>query len=138
MTRTNNDDVENRREKDKSYVRKERGRDSKDEKIKKSEDIHSNKEQKPGARLYVENVNVSNRELEKLFSKFGPILETWSVRSTPRYAFVLFKHKDDAAEALEAMNGLYVIKYIFIICVLQKISKVNNYNSKVILVFFYV
>ena len=64
----------------------------------------SDSKQNHGSRLYIENIDVSNRELEKLFSKFGPILEAWSVRSNPRYAFVLFKHKDDASEALENMN----------------------------------
>ena len=106
MAKSKNSDNENHEVKDKSPVREERRRDWKENTIKQTEKFSSTNDFKKSSRLYVENIDVSNRDLEKLFSKFGPILEAWSVRNTPRYAFVLFKHSDDAAEALEAMNGL--------------------------------
>jgi arginine/serine-rich splicing factor 7 len=49
--------------------------------------------------------NVSKGDVEKAFSKFGELEEVWIAKNPPCFAFVVFKNKDDAAEALKEMNG---------------------------------
>jgi len=60
-----------------------------------------------GYRLHVSPLNprTSRRDIEKLFGKFGPINEVWMATNPPCFAFVNFKHRDDAEEAIQAMDG---------------------------------
>jgi len=60
-----------------------------------------------GYRLHVSPLNprTSRRDIEKLFGKFGPINEVWMATNPPCFAFVNFKHRDDAEEAIRAMDG---------------------------------
>lgn len=49
--------------------------------------------------------NVSKSELEKQFSKFGEIEEVWMAQNPPCFAFIVYKNRDDADEAIRDMNG---------------------------------
>lgn len=46
--------------------------------------------------------------LVKLFRKFGDIDNVWLASYPPLFAFVTFKAKEDAADALKEMNNAYV------------------------------
>lgn len=52
--------------------------------------------------------DTSERELKKFFEKFGPLLEVWFARRPPCYAFVVFKNKEDAEEAVRECDGKHV------------------------------
>jgi arginine/serine-rich splicing factor 7 len=60
-----------------------------------------------GYRLHVSPLNprTSRRDIENLFAKFGTINEVWMATNPPCFAFVNFKHRDDAEEAMQAMDG---------------------------------
>jgi arginine/serine-rich splicing factor 7 len=60
-----------------------------------------------GYRLHVSPLNprTSRRDIEKLFSKFGTINEVWMATNPPCFAFVNFKHRVDAEDAIQAMDG---------------------------------
>lgn len=60
-----------------------------------------------GYRIHVADLgsDCSQREVEKAFEKFGDVREVWLARNPPCYAFVAFKHKGDAEEAIKDMNG---------------------------------
>ncbi|CAF2405616.1 unnamed protein product [Rotaria sp. Silwood2] len=60
-----------------------------------------------GYRLHVSPLNprTSRRDIENIFSKFGPINEVWMATNPPCFAFVNFKHRDDAEDAIKAMDG---------------------------------
>ncbi|VDK58687.1 unnamed protein product [Anisakis simplex] len=61
-------------------------------------------------RLHICNFDESMKEadLEDAFKKFGNIHSVWLASYPPLFAFVTFKHKDDAAEALKQMDNAYV------------------------------
>jgi hypothetical protein len=50
-------------------------------------------------------VDCSQRELEKSFDKYGDLKEVWLARNPPCFAFVVYKHKSDAEEAIKEMDG---------------------------------
>jgi len=60
-----------------------------------------------GYRLHVSPLNprTSRRDIERLFSKYGTINEVWMATNPPCFAFVNFKHRADAEEAIHAMDG---------------------------------
>ncbi|CAF0937212.1 unnamed protein product [Adineta steineri] len=60
-----------------------------------------------GYRLHVSPLNprTSRRDIEKIFSKFGTINEVWLATNPPCFAFVNFKHRADAEEAIQSMDG---------------------------------
>jgi len=43
--------------------------------------------------------------LKKIFAKFGTINEVWMATNPPCFAFVNFKHRADAEDAMEALDG---------------------------------
>lgn len=47
----------------------------------------------------------SQEDLEKAFSKYGDIEEVWLARNPPCFAFVVYKKKEDAEQALSKMDG---------------------------------
>lgn len=47
----------------------------------------------------------SKREIEKAFEKFGPLIEVWVARNPPCFAFVVYKYKEDADNAIREMDG---------------------------------
>lgn len=60
-----------------------------------------------GYRLHVADLDsqASKRDLEKLFGKYGPLKEIWMARSVPCFAFVVFRHREDAEEAQRKVDG---------------------------------
>lgn len=62
-----------------------------------------------GIRVYVGELspNCSERELEHIFKKYGPLVEVWMANVPPCFAFVVFRDKEDAEEAIRDMNGRY-------------------------------
>jgi len=60
-----------------------------------------------GYRLHVADLHTkaTKRDLEKTFGKFGPLREIWMARTTPCFAFVVYKYKDDAEEACQMADG---------------------------------
>lgn len=63
-----------------------------------------------GYRLHVADLdsNANKRDLEKLFGKYGPLKEIWMARSVPCFAFVVFRHREDAEEAARKVDGAEV------------------------------
>ncbi|CAF2396516.1 unnamed protein product [Rotaria sp. Silwood2] len=60
-----------------------------------------------GYRLHISPLNprTSRRDIEKIFSKFGTINEVWMATNPPCFAFVNFKHRADADDAIQALDG---------------------------------
>ncbi|UJR28124.1 hypothetical protein I4U23_009380 [Adineta vaga] len=60
-----------------------------------------------GYRLHVSPLNprTSRRDIEKIFGKYGAINEVWMATNPPCFAFVNFKHRNDAEDAAQAMDG---------------------------------
>lgn len=60
-----------------------------------------------GIRVYVGELspNCSERELEHVFKKYGPLVEVWMANVPPCFAFVVFRDREDAEEAIRDMNG---------------------------------
>ena len=60
-----------------------------------------------GHRLHIAELDyrAEKRDLEKLFGRYGPLLEIWMARSSPCFAFVVFRYKDDALNACRAVDG---------------------------------
>lgn len=50
--------------------------------------------------------------IEKEFGKFGKTLEVWVAENPPCFAFVVYKEKEDAEDAIEEMNGAYVLRIL--------------------------
>lgn len=61
-----------------------------------------------GVRLHVADLGmgVSRRELQHVFDKYGPLREIWVAKSPPCFAFVVFREKDDAEDAVKATDGM--------------------------------
>lgn len=60
-----------------------------------------------GYRVHVADLGIdcSQKEIEKVFSKFGELGEVWLARNPPCFAFIVFKSKSDGEEAIKEMNG---------------------------------
>lgn len=44
-------------------------------------------------------------ELEREFDAFGPLVDCWVARNPPGFAFIVYKHADDAERAVEELDG---------------------------------
>ncbi|CAF0800804.1 unnamed protein product [Rotaria sordida] len=44
-------------------------------------------------------------ELEREFDTFGPLVDCWVARNPPGFAFIVYKHADDAERAVEELDG---------------------------------
>jgi len=60
-----------------------------------------------GYRLHVADINEEcrKRDLERLFTKYGPLKEIWLASYAPFYAFIVFRTKRDAETACSRANG---------------------------------
>ncbi|XP_025085024.1 transformer-2 protein homolog beta-like isoform X2 [Pomacea canaliculata] len=58
-------------------------------------------------RVHVGNIgdDPSKTALMKAFDKFGSVQELWLARTPPCFAFVVYRHRDDAQRAVTEMNG---------------------------------
>nr|CAD7439162.1 unnamed protein product [Timema bartmani] len=66
-------------------------------------------EEAEGVRLHVadlEGMGVSKHELQYVFDKYGPLKEIWVAKSPPCFAFVVFRDREDAEDALRATDGI--------------------------------
>jgi arginine/serine-rich splicing factor 7 len=63
-----------------------------------------------GWRLHVADLdaNATKRDLEKAFGKFGPLKEIWMARSVPCFAFIVYRYREDAEEAMKGTAGLEI------------------------------
>jgi len=54
-----------------------------------------------GFRLHVANLNskVDINDIERIFCQYGPLKEIWMARSSPCFAFVVFRYRKNAEEA---------------------------------------
>ena len=48
---------------------------------------------------------VTKSDIEKSMGKFGEIEEVWMAKNPPCFAFVVFKNKEDAGDAIKEMDG---------------------------------
>uniref|UniRef100_A0A0N5AZR2 RRM domain-containing protein n=1 Tax=Syphacia muris TaxID=451379 RepID=A0A0N5AZR2_9BILA len=62
------------------------------------------------ARLHICNFDESLRksDLEDAFSKYGKIDNVWLASYPPLFAFVTFKNRDEASDALKEMDNAYI------------------------------
>ncbi|CAF0999884.1 unnamed protein product [Adineta ricciae] len=60
-----------------------------------------------GYRVHVSDLaaGISRKEIEKVFSKFGTVNEVWVATNPPCFAFVNFKHRSDANDAIREVDG---------------------------------
>ncbi len=63
-----------------------------------------------GYRVHIADLGVdcSQKELERVFGKFGGFNELWIAKNPPCFAFVCFKHRADAEESIKEMDGRVV------------------------------
>uniref|UniRef100_A0A0N5ADT4 RRM domain-containing protein n=1 Tax=Syphacia muris TaxID=451379 RepID=A0A0N5ADT4_9BILA len=61
-------------------------------------------------RLHVANIDetIRSRDLEDAFGRYGKLKEVWVASYPPLFAFVVFKSKSDAQEAMSAINNTYI------------------------------
>lgn len=64
-------------------------------------------EEEYGTRLHIADLapDVNKREIEKECEKFGTIIDMWLARNPPCFGFVVYKHKVDAFDAMDSLNG---------------------------------
>lgn len=67
-----------------------------------------------GYRVHVADLGMdpSKSEIERAFTKFGPILEVWVARNPPCFAFVVYKYREDAERSVQDMDGRQVVDII--------------------------
>lgn len=60
-----------------------------------------------GYRIHVADLGIdcSKRELESNYEKYGEIIEVWLARNPPCFAFIVYKNKEDADEAIKETDG---------------------------------
>jgi len=63
-----------------------------------------------GYRVHIADLGIdcSQKELERQFNKFGETRELWLARNPPCFAFIVYKHRSDAEEAIKEMDGRVV------------------------------
>lgn len=49
--------------------------------------------------------DITQREIEDAFAKFGPIDNLWIARKPPGFAYLTYAEEKDAAEAMRVMDG---------------------------------
>ncbi|KAI5710123.1 hypothetical protein M8J76_001746 [Diaphorina citri] len=65
-----------------------------------------------GARLHISDIgyHISSRDLEREFRKYGRLMEVWmsKSRTSPTFAFVVYRHMKDAQKAMREMDGVSI------------------------------
>jgi splicing factor, arginine/serine-rich 7 len=51
---------------------------------------------------------IHENELRKVFQRFGTVLDVW-VANASGFAFIVYKHKEDAQKAIDQMDGRYAV-----------------------------
>jgi len=67
----------------------------------------SGSEEQEGVRLHVADLDsaASKRDLEEVFSNFGPLQEIWMAKSVPCFAFIVYRRPGDALAACRDADG---------------------------------
>lgn len=62
--------------------------------------------QAEGYRIFIGGVDprVGKVELEREFDRFGTIVDVWVARNPPGFAFIVYKHLEDAEKAIRRMD----------------------------------
>lgn len=62
--------------------------------------------QAEGYRIFIGGVDprVGKVELERAFDRFGNIVDVWVARNPPGFAFIVYKHLEDAEKAIRRMD----------------------------------
>ncbi len=60
-------------------------------------------------RVYVGDIgmDITRRDVEDAFKPFGSLFEIWLARYPPFFAFVVYKRRRDAEDAVREMHGRY-------------------------------
>ncbi|XP_052772005.1 probable splicing factor, arginine/serine-rich 6 isoform X1 [Mya arenaria] len=60
-----------------------------------------------GYRVFIGDLGnrIGKYEIEKEFKDFGSIIDTWVARNPPGFAFLVFKHAEDAESAVRRVHG---------------------------------
>lgn len=68
----------------------------------------SSGERSNGYRVHIAELTpgIQEQEIRKTFERFGTLLDVW-VASASCFAFVVYKHKEDAQKAIDRMDGRY-------------------------------
>jgi len=63
-----------------------------------------------GTRVHIGEIDgtVSERDIEDAFGKYGQLGEVWVATYAPFFAFVVFKNRADAEDAVKDINGSYI------------------------------
>ncbi|XP_033646242.1 serine/arginine-rich splicing factor 7-like isoform X2 [Asterias rubens] len=72
-----------------------------------SDDDNNSDDERERTRIYIGDINseTTRTDLERIFKKFGSLFEVWLARYPPLFAFVAFKKRRDAEDAVREMNG---------------------------------
>jgi arginine/serine-rich splicing factor 7 len=60
-----------------------------------------------GYRVHVADLGIdcTQKDIEKNFNKFGEIKDIWLARNPPCFAFLVYKHRSEAEDAIREMDG---------------------------------
>ncbi|CAF1549100.1 unnamed protein product [Adineta steineri] len=60
-----------------------------------------------GYRIHVSDLvaGVKREEIEQAFTKFGTLNEVWVATNPPCFAFINYKHRSDAEQAIRELDG---------------------------------
>ena len=67
-------------------------------------------------KLFIGNIaeSVTRGDLERAFSRFGRIQETWVARNPPGFGFVEFERRRDAIEALQVQYFFKLLMFHYV------------------------
>jgi arginine/serine-rich splicing factor 7 len=77
-------------------------------------DHDSGNDRSPEHRIHVAELpqGIQEAEIRKTFQRYGPVLDVF-VASASCFAFVVYKHKEDAQKAIDQMDGRYDFIYTY-------------------------
>ena len=90
--------------------------------------------QAEGYRIFIGGVDprVGKVELEREFDRFGTIVDVWVARNPPGFAFIVYKHLEDAEKAIRRMDRRYVIVFLVNYAFLAVVPLVLDYESSML------
>jgi len=73
---------------------------------------------------------VTKSDIEKAFGKYGEVEEVWMAKNPPCFAFVVFKNKEDAGDAIKEMDGRSIAGYRVRVTQARPRVRQNNNNNR--------
>ena len=69
-----------------------------------------------GTRVHVGGLSTSTTlgELRDEFKRYGEIVDMWMARTQPCFAFIVYKRRQQALDAIKDMDGEWVLFFVFI------------------------